>query len=253
MSISNDLARQGQFLFRWRSFLPLLLLLPASIAFTDNAEIINRYGDAATEIWGFIGMLVSLIGLLTRWITAGYVPAGTSGRNTTEQRAFQLNTTGMYSITRNPLYLGNFFIILGVIVSIKVWWLVAIFILAYWLYIERIIAAEEKFLTESFGDTYTEWAMRTPSFWPDFKKWNAPALPFSFKTVLRREYNGLFGVGAAFFLTEVITDILINGEDIRVWLIEDHWWVTGFVVTGLIFVILRTVKKHTKMLRVSGR
>ena len=89
MSISNDLARQGQFLFRWRSFLPLLLLLPASIAFTDNAEIINRYGDAATEIWGFIGMLVSLIGLLTRWITAGYVPAGTSGRNTTEQRAFQ--------------------------------------------------------------------------------------------------------------------------------------------------------------------
>lgn len=253
MPLTNELARQGQFLFRWRSFLPLLLLLPASIAFTVNADMIARYGDLFSDTWGLVGMLVSLGGLLIRWITAGYVPAGTSGRNTTEQRAFELNTTGMYSICRNPLYLGNFFIILGVIVSIKVWWMVAIFILAYWLYIERIIAAEEAFLTESFGHTYTQWATQTPAFWPDFKKWQAPALPFSFKTVLRREYNGLFGAGAAFFLTEFITDVLINREEIGSWLVEDHWWVTGFLITGLTFVALRTLKKHTKVLRVSGR
>lgn len=253
MPLSHDLARQGQFLFRWRSFLPLLLLLPASLAFTVSAEMINQYGDIISDIWGIVGLAISIVGLLIRWITAGYVPAGTSGRNTTEQRAFVLNTTGMYSITRNPLYLGNFFIILGVIVSIKVWWLVAIFILAYWLYIERIIAAEEAFLTQTFGDTYTEWAMRTPAFWPNFRKWEAPALPFSFKTVLRREYNGLFGVGAAFCLTEMITDILINGEDLQIWLVEDHWWVSGFIATGIIFIVLRTLKKHTGLLRVTGR
>lgn len=253
MTMSNHLAQQGQFLFRWRSFLPLLLLLPGAIAFATDAALVEHYGDAFADTWGLIGAIVSLTGLVIRWITVGYVPAGTSGRNTTEQRAFELNTTGMYSISRNPLYVGNFFAILGVIISIKVWWLVAIFILAWWLYIERIIAAEEKFLTETFGDEYTEWAERTPVYWPNFTLWKKPALPFSWKTVLRREYNGLFGVGAAFCVTEFLVDVPLAGENWRTWLVEDHWWVTGFLFTALVFFTLRTLKKYTNLLKVTGR
>lgn len=253
MPISTELAKQGQFLFRWRSFLPLLLLIPGAVAFTTDAAIVTKYGDVLADFWVVIGLAISLAGLAIRWITVGYVPAGTSGRNTTEQRAFVLNTTGMYSISRNPLYVGNFFAILGLIISIKVWWLVAIFILAWWLYIERIIAAEEKFLTESFGEEYTEWAARTPAYWPNCKLWRKPVLPFSWKTVLRREYNGLFGVGAAFCATEFLVDVVFAGEDFQQWLHEDSKWIFGFLLTAVIFLTLRTLKKHTKLLHVEGR
>ncbi|MGB8874133.1 MAG: hypothetical protein WCC75_12145, partial [Desulfobaccales bacterium] len=43
----------------------------------------------------------------------GLPPRGTSGRNTQGQVAETLNTTGIYSLVRNPLYLGNFLIWLG--------------------------------------------------------------------------------------------------------------------------------------------
>ena len=90
--------------------------------------------------------------LAIRWVTIAFVPGGTSGRNTLGQRADQLNTSGMYSMVRNPLYVGNFVAILGVLICVKVWWLVAMFALLYWLYIERVIAVEEAFLEQKFGD-----------------------------------------------------------------------------------------------------
>ncbi len=253
MSINNDMIKQGQFLFRWRSFLPLTLLIPGAVAFVTNAEFITQHGEFVSEILVLIGVLTSLFGLAIRWSTVGFVPGGTSGRNTTEQRAHKLNTSGLYSISRNPLYVGNFFAILGVILSMKVWWLVAIFMLAYWLYIERIIATEEAFLTETFDKEYTTWANETPVFWPNFSKWQKPAMPFSPRTVLRREYNGLLGMAAAFFLTELFVDVVILDESLSMWLKEDHLWLDGLIIALVIFVILRTLKKHTNLLKVQGR
>jgi protein-S-isoprenylcysteine O-methyltransferase Ste14 len=68
-----------------------------------------------------------------------------------------LNTTWMYSLVRNPLYLGNFIIWLGLALFINVWWCTIIVILSFILFYERIIFAEEKFLREKFGKTF-KWA-----------------------------------------------------------------------------------------------
>ena len=43
-------------------------------------------------------------------------------------------------------------------------WFTISFILIYWVYYERIMFAEEAFLTKKFGDTYLEWASRRPLF-----------------------------------------------------------------------------------------
>ncbi|MGC9453013.1 MAG: methyltransferase family protein, partial [Oceanipulchritudo sp.] len=51
---------------------------------------------------------------------------GTSGRNTKQQVAYSLNTTGFYSVVRNPLYLGNFFMYLGIALFTHHWWLVLV-------------------------------------------------------------------------------------------------------------------------------
>ena len=46
---------------------------------------------------------------------------------------------------------------------LKVWWLPVIYSLAFWIYYERIMFAEEAFLRQKFGETYRRWAATTPS------------------------------------------------------------------------------------------
>ncbi|MCD8519758.1 MAG: isoprenylcysteine carboxylmethyltransferase family protein [Alphaproteobacteria bacterium] len=253
MNIIEKLAHQGNFLFRWRSFLPLFFIIPGFFAISESVLIEEKYGDFLEEIWVYFSFIVSLCGLAIRWVSVGYVPAGTSGRNTKMQRANYLNTTGLYSVVKNPLYLGNFIAMLGVVMSLKVWWLVALGSLTYWIYIERVIVAEEKFLTTKFGQRYIEWAARTPIFIPDFRLWRAPVMPFSFKTVLRREYNGLMAVCSAFFLMEVMVDVFVEREPVIYWLREDWPWAIMMMTGSTLFFGLRFLKKNTRMLHVAGR
>lgn len=253
MRLTEHLEREGDFLFRWRSFLPLALVPAALPALYADVGFDLLWGPTSDHAWVYLCMMFSLSGLVIRWVTVGFVPAGTSGRNTRAQRADALNTTGMYAVVRNPLYLGNFIAILGLALSTRAWWFVLLVALAYWLYIERIIAAEERFLAEKFGAAYDAWASNTPLFMPNFNRWRRPSETFSLRTVMRREYNGVLHVAASYFAIEVIVDLLMEGEIPSYWLHEDHVWIWFFVTSSVVFLTLRTLKKHTRLLRVPGR
>jgi len=134
MKLHEIMTRDGIRIFRWRSYLPLLFIGPLLLAFEEAAQMEVRMGDAAEDVWVLLCFVLSLGGLALRAYTVGHVPAGTSGRNAKAQRAMRLNTTGIYSVVRNPLYLGNFIILLGVVMSLKVWWLVLIVTLAFFIY-----------------------------------------------------------------------------------------------------------------------
>jgi protein-S-isoprenylcysteine O-methyltransferase Ste14 len=245
--------RQGNFLFRWRSYVPLLLLPAALAALADEAAPGYGWGEEGYHLWAYGCMLISSAGVAIRWTTVAFVPSRTSGRNTRGQRADELNTTGLYSLTRNPLYLGNFITVFGVAASLGVWWSVALYCLAYALYIERVIAAEEGFLARRFGAAYAAWASRTPVFFPAPRTWTPPNLPFSWAMVLRREYNGVLAVGCAFVLLEAIRDLLIRGEPVGQWVQEDGVWTGLLIATSLTFLVFRTLKKHTALLRIVPR
>jgi len=248
MALREELEKQGCWLFRWRSYLPLFIL-PILLLALRNSEYLEKVvGEGVEDFWEGLCMAISFVGFSIRCFTVGYVPEGTSGRNKSRQKAETLNTTGMYSIVRHPLYLGNFLIVLGITSFIGVWWCPVIVILAFWLYYERMMFAEEEFLRRKFGDRYLKWAERTPAFLPKFKNWQQPSLPFSFRNVLRREYSGFFGIIASFTFLEVRKDILAEGR----W--ELDWeWASLFFSSLAIFVTLRTLKKKTKLLEVKGR
>ncbi len=253
MRVIHRLESQGAFLFRWRSFLPLLLIPLGVPALFEAAHIESIIGEKLDDMLSLGCFAFSLSGLALRAVTVGFVPSGTSGRNTSEQRANVLNTTGLYSIVRNPLYLGNFMVIFGLVMAIKVWWFILIVVLMYWLYIERIIAVEEAYLSTKFGRDYDDWVRMTPCFVPKPRLWKPPAEKFSFRTVLRREYNGLFVLVLAYLILDVLTDTIADNESVAEWAERDYLWLSIAAVGTVIFFLLRTLKKQTRLLHVEGR
>ncbi len=251
MRLIEEFEREGRFLFRWRSYLPLVILPFALLALEDGSRIKTLWGETADHAWAYACMSLSFIGLAIRWITVGFVSPGTSGRNTQAQRAHVLNTTGAYSVVRNPLYLGNFVVILGLALSTKAWWFVLLASFAYWLYIERIIATEEQFLSKKFGAAYDEWARRVPAFIPTFSLWCPPAQPFCLRTVLRREYSGVLAVAASYLALELVLDLAIRRESFMHWQREDRVWIWMFALSLILFAILRALKRRTAILDVA--
>jgi len=194
MQITRLIETHGDWLFRWRSYLPFLLL--PLLAFTVSGYSRTLLGDKSLHAWGLLSLGVSIFGLAVRCLSVGQVPVGTSGRNTRSQVAEQLNTLGIYSTVRHPLYFGNFLIGLGIFLAPASLSLSIIYSLAFWLYYERIMAAEEAFLANKFGETFNAWVANTPAFLPALSLWKPADLPFSIRTVLRREYTGFLVVAA---------------------------------------------------------
>lgn len=246
--IADVIARQGNWLFRWRSyvvlgFAPLFLL---AISRPEPIEV--AFGTLADSLYEGACILLAFVGLAVRAATVGFVPAGTSGRNTHYQIARTLNTTGMYSVTRNPIYLGNAITTMAVTLFTQDLALVLLMLMFQIIYLERIIATEEKFLTESFGAQYREWAERVPVFFPRFSGWTAPSLRFSLKSVLRRECSSFFAVVVLFFALDQAREVLAeHSTEI------DPFWLSAFVAGAAIYLGLVWMKKRTTLLNVSGR
>ena len=248
MPLKEEMERQGQWLFRWRSYLPLLLLPILILALINSGGIERIFGAAVGTIWTALSITVSLIGLAIRCLTIGYAEKGTSGRNTEQQKADALNTTGMYSIVRHPLYLGNFLVLLGFLLFVEVWWFVIIAVLAFWLYYERIMVTEEGFLLEQFGDQYLEWANRTPAFLPRFAGWQKPQLSFSYKKMLRKEDSTLLMIVLSFTFLGLAGDLL-SGTRVDF----DTAWIAPIAIGIAISLMIRIIRKSTRLLATEDR
>jgi protein-S-isoprenylcysteine O-methyltransferase Ste14 len=244
--LSDEFQKAGNWLFRWRSYLPLVLVALAIPAAQDSARRAGVY--PAGSHWEMLCLGIALLGLVVRLLTVGYVPAGTSGRNTLKQVAATLNATGMYSVVRHPIYLGNFLMWFGLSLLPRCWWFTLLTVLIFWLYYERIMFAEEGFLLEQFGEQYREWAARTPAFIPKFSNWVRPNLPFSLRSAVSREYSTLFTIIALFTFLNLIIAWFSRGLPV-----PDRFTVTLFVSGLLIYGSIRYVKKRTDLLKTEGR
>ena len=246
MALIEELNQQGNKLFKYRSNLPVPFAVIGLAIYLYNIHFLGKEEHSLT--FEICCLAVGLIGQVIRAITLGYTPKGTSGRNTQGQVADELNTKGMYSIMRNPLYLGNFFMWFAIILFIDLHWFSIFYIMCFWMYYERIIFAEENFLRDKYGEAYLKWTMETPIFIPRLVGWKTPDLSFSFKNVLKREYSGFFALFFSFGLFDLIENYVRN----NVWQL-DCFWAYTLLISGFTSIVLRTLKKKTKILHVTGR
>lgn len=200
--------------------MPLLLLPFLGLALRESSDVETAIGTTASSIVQWISLLIALCGLLVRCMTVAFAADGTSARDTRALRASGLNTTGMYSVVRHPLYLGAGLMWLGVAMSLRVWWLVIIVGFAYWVYIERVAMAEEAFLLDRFPDQFRQWVARTPAFIPRWAGWQRSIHPFQAKRLLS-EHNGLLAVTMLFVLLQYFEDLQRGGHTWASWY-SDH-------------------------------
>lgn len=248
MALKETYEKQGAFLFRWRSYLPLLVGPLVIAALLDPQYTRRTFSGFAGGLWETLCIFISFAGQGIRCLVAGYVPRGTSGRNTQTQVAETLNTKGLYSVVRNPLYLGNFLIILGLLLFIQVWWFALAGIAIFWIFYERIIFTEEEFLRKKFGAAFVDWSLKTPVFIPKLTGWEKSPLTYAWKTVLRREHSTQFGMVSALTLLGIAADLFAEpGHKIALF-----WWIFwGISLT--VYLVLRFLKKKTRALDLEGR
>lgn len=245
MALVHEFENSGNWLFKRRSWLPVFMVVAGIIVmYLGNRQAILF--DMRDELI-FLG--ISLFGQVIRILTVGYTPKNTSGRNTVNgQIADELNVTGIYSLLRHPLYLGNFFMWLGPVLFLRSFCFTVIFGLLYWLYYERIMFAEEQFLRKKFGDIYDKWSRNVGSFIPYSFKFIAPGLPFSVRNVLKREYNSFVNIFVIFTVLDVFRNYYLSE---RIYLTP--MWIYISASAFFIWIVVRTIHKSTKWFEVEGR
>ena len=131
-----------------------------------------------------IGLAIVLFGGAIRIYASGYI-------NKNEDIAME----GAYSLTRNPLYLGNFFLGLGFSIASGQPLILIIFIPLFFIIYNATIEQEEGYLLERFGEAYAKYRASTPRFFPKLNSLkNKGSRPFSWHLVKKhREYNTWLG------------------------------------------------------------
>ena len=104
--------------------------------------------------WFYAGLFIYLFGMIF------VIIAGTKLDSTPVDR---LATEGLYRISRNPIYFGCFLIYIGIGIACASWLFLLLTMIWIVLY-DILIAPEEHWCLEKYGDAYREYMNRTPKW-----------------------------------------------------------------------------------------
>lgn len=130
------------------------------------------------------GVSISIVALSIRAWAAGHL-----------RKEKELAISGPYRYSRNPLYLGNFLLGIGIVVGSWSFWVLLVLGAYYVLFYPPIIKRERERLRRLFPDQYEEYGKKVPLFLPSFKRHSLVAQgKFSFSLYKKnKEYRAILG------------------------------------------------------------
>ena len=225
----------GKIIFRLRSIAPVAVVI-AVVPLTWRSHATPGPFDDALN---WVGFALALLGQAIRMVTIASVPKNTSLQSRTMQAA-SLNTTGPYAVVRHPLYLGNYFITLGILCIANELWAWALGV-AYLVGSQWLIArTEDALLREKFGAEFEAWSKEVHSIVPRLSHLKGVTGPFEWKRTIQREINviGAWGSGATLLL---LWETFARGG-----LTRERWWT--FVAVQVALLVMLAVNKLIKLL-----
>src|SRR5262245_6861688 len=175
----------GNFLFRYRN---AVFPLVYGLLVFKSEPLLADYRLAA-----LVGLAVAASGQLLRALTVGleYIIRGGRQRQVYADKLVQ---GGVFAHCRNPLYLGNFIILVGVALASnsRLFLGVALpfFAFAYW----AIIAAEENYLRHKFGPEFDAYCARVNRLCPRLSGFNqtVAGMRFNWRRLITAEYGSAY-------------------------------------------------------------
>ena len=134
------------------------------------------------------GFLVSLFGELIQLLSFGSL-----NKNRT------LSTKGLYSLTRNPMYIGRFFLLVGGVLLIGKIWIIPAFTVLYYFYMINRVKREETNMHDIFGEEYESYCWQVKRFVPTFNRFNWNSLWY-FKWNLLVQNHGHWNFAGMVFI-----------------------------------------------------
>lgn len=143
----------GERLYQWRDLtaIPIVFIL----LFIAQPNV----GSAT------IGILVVILGFGLRVYCRGFILAERSEGDDMEDQSI-FHTSGPYALVRNPMYLGNFIMTLGVLIFSGQAWFSVIAVGAFCFQYYYIVKYEESLLLERHGDAYERYRNAVPAWIP---------------------------------------------------------------------------------------
>jgi len=169
-------------LFKYRSYTPIPFL------------ILMLIFQESTILTLVIGFAIALLGELIRFWGVSW--AGSETRTTGSVGGTFLIISGPFAFVRNPLYVGNILIYVGLGIMSFAWFpYLQIFAILFFLFqYYFIVKEEEKYLRERFKEEYKDYCKNVPPFFPrvtPYKNQNVTQPPFSAAAGLRSETRSL--------------------------------------------------------------
>jgi protein-S-isoprenylcysteine O-methyltransferase Ste14 len=168
--------------FKYRSYTPIPFL------------VLMLIFQESTPLTLVIGFVVALLGELIRFWGVSW--AGSETRTTGGVGGTFLIISGPFAYVRNPLYVGNILMYLGLgIMSFALFpYLQIVAILFFLFQYYFIVNEEEKYLREKFKDDYTDYCKKVPAFFPrlfPYKNSKVVQPPYNPKAGFRSETRSL--------------------------------------------------------------
>jgi protein-S-isoprenylcysteine O-methyltransferase Ste14 len=228
----------GNFFFKYRNLLFILLygllFLPSPELFTENIF------HADYKTWPLvIGLFVTVLGQAIRGATIGLAYIVRGGKDK-KVYAEHLVSTGIFSHCRNPLYVGNILMLLGVGILANSLIYVAIIMPLFLFIYQAIVLAEEHFLRGKFGADFDAYCAKVNRWIPSLKGISATfsSMEFNWKRWVLKEYTTQFiwlaGIVLLIIRLYQIEDVLKNS-------------IYAVLVLGFFYLYVRYLKKSGKM------
>ena len=179
----------GNFFFRHRNFVFIFLYLAL---FIPSAPLFRQehFGDHFYYIPIILGLFTTISGQLIRGMTIGLAYIVRGGKDK-KVYAENLVTEGMFNHCRNPLYVGNILMLVGVGILSNSLLYIAIFIPLFLFIYQAIVLAEENFLRNKFGEGFNTYCKNVNRWIPRFKGLSSTfsSMKFKWKRWILKEYN----------------------------------------------------------------
>lgn len=236
--------RFGDFLFKHRNHLfPVVIVLlvllrpPAHTTFSSN--LLESIKDGLA-----IGVVV--LGLAMRAFVIGFAYIKRGGLSK-QVYADTLVTTGIFGLCRNPLYVGNLLVYVGVFMMHGDPLIMALGTAIFVVFYLAIVAAEEFFLHQKFGTEYDNYCNNVPRWLPHIKGIRTrfatatEGMDYNLKRVVLKDYSTAANAAISLMLIEYYEELVSHAPDMVGYTTT---LVLSLLVVGAIALSIRTIKKR---------